>query len=61
MCGERKQVAGRFFLAFFLSFSIFSLQPSASAALWTKEIKTTDVGCKSNALKREDEADHISI
>lgn len=47
--------------SFFLSFSIFSLQPSASAALWTKEIKTTDVGCKSNALKREDEADHISI
>ncbi|CAM6007341.1 unnamed protein product [Sphagnum balticum] len=27
----------------------------------TKEIKTTDVSCKSNALKHEDDADHTSI
>ncbi|KAH9570757.1 hypothetical protein CY35_02G057800 [Sphagnum magellanicum] len=67
MSGERKQVAGGCFLfcllacllAFFLS--AYSSYSPVQVQLSTKEIKTTDVSCKSYALKHEDAADRTSI
>jgi hypothetical protein len=54
------QQADSFLLSFFLS--AYSPCSLVQVQLSTKEINTTtDVSCKSNALKHEDEADHTRI
>jgi hypothetical protein len=57
------QQADAFFFACLLAFflSAYSSYSPVQVQLSTKEIKTTDVSCKSYALKHEDPADRTSI